>query len=147
MSRLVPPAPGSESRDRPRRFTLYDLVAYNEKRNEANEHHNTDGADNNRSWNCGWEGDSDVPDEVMDLRQRQAKNFSTILMLSNGVPMFRMGDEFLQTQEGNNNPYNQGNETTWLDWTRLAEFAERHRFFRRMIAFRTAHPSIGRSTY
>ncbi len=128
-------------------FTLYDLVSYNEKHNEANGHDNTDGADDNRSWNCGWEGDVDVPADVMVLRKRQAKNFAAILMLSNGVPMFRMGDEFLQTQNGNNNPYNQDNATTWLDWSRRAEFADVHRFFRQMIAFRAAHPSIGRSTY
>ncbi len=128
-------------------FTLYDLVAYNEKHNEANGHNNMDGTDDNRSWNCGWEGDANPPGEVMALRQRQAKNFAAILMLSNGVPMFRMGDEFLHTQAGNNNPYNQDNETTWLDWTRATEFADVHRFFQRMIAFRTAHPSIGRSTY
>ncbi len=128
-------------------FTLYDLVSYNEKHNEANGHDNTDGTDDNRSWNCGWEGDVDVPDEVMALRRRQAKNFAAILMLSNGIPMFRMGDEFLHTQGGNNNPYNQDNETTWLDWSRADEFSDVHRFFRKMIAFRRAHPSIGRSTF
>ena len=128
-------------------FTLYDLVAYNRKHNQANGHNNTDGSDYNLSWNCGWEGDVGVPDEVLALRRRQAKNFAAILMLSNGVPMFRMGDEFLTTQDGNNNPYNQDNNTTWIDWDRLEEFAGVHRFFRLMIAFRSAHPSIGRSTF
>ena len=128
-------------------FTLYDLVAYNRKRNMANGHNNEDGSDHNLSWNCGWEGDSGVPDDVVALRRRQAKNLAAILMLSNGVPMFRMGDEFLTTQGGNNNPYNQDNNTTWIDWDRLHDFADVHRFFRLMVAFRGAHSSIGRSTY
>jgi glycogen operon protein len=128
-------------------FTLYDLVAYNRKHNQANGHNNTDGSDYNLSWNCGWEGDVGAPDDVVVLRRRQARNFAAILMLSNGVPMFRMGDEFLTTQGGNNNPYNQDNNTTWIDWGRLEEFAGVHRFFRLMIAFRGAHPSIGRSTF
>jgi len=128
-------------------FTLYDLVAYNDKHNEANGHDNTDGASDNRSWNCGREGDEGASPAVMDLRRRQAKNFAAILLLSNGVPMFRAGDEFLHTQGGNNNPYNQDNETTWLDWSRTGQFAGVHRFFRKMIAFRAAHPSIGRSTF
>jgi glycogen operon protein len=128
-------------------FTLYDLVAYNRKHNEANGHHNKDGSDYNLSWNCGWEGDSGVSDDVIALRRRQSKNFAAILMLSNGVPMFRMGDEFLNTQEGNNNPYNQDNETTWIDWNRIDAFADVHRFFRLMIAFRASHPSIARSTF
>jgi isoamylase len=128
-------------------FTLYDLVAYDRKHNESNGHGNSDGSDYNLSWNCGWEGDAGVPGDVMDLRQKQAKNFAAILLLSNGVPMFRMGDEFLATQNGNNNPYNQDNETTWIDWDRLGTFVDVHRFFRLMIAFRAAHPSIGRSTY
>ena len=92
-------------------FTLYDVVAYNEKRNWPNGHGNTDGAADNLSWNCGWEGDEDVPAAVMALRKRQAKNFFCLLMLANGVPMFAAGDEFLRTQRGNNNPYNQDNET------------------------------------
>ncbi len=128
-------------------FTLYDLVAYDRKHNEANGHNNTDGSDYNLSWNCGWEGESGVPSDVMMLRRRQAKNFAALLMLSNGVPMFRMGDEFLTTQGGNNNPYNQDNEITWVDWNRLSEFDDTHRFFRLMIAFRAGHPSIGRSTF
>ena len=128
-------------------FTLYDLVAYNRKHNQANGHNNKDGSDYNLSWNCGWEGDAGAPDEVVALRRRQAKNLAAILMLSNGVPMFRMGDEFLTTQGGNNNPYNQDNNTTWIDWDRMDEFAGVRRFFRLMIAFRAAHRSIGRSTF
>ncbi len=128
-------------------FTLYDLVAYTEKDNWANGWENRDGSDDNRSWNSGHEGDDDVPAEVVDLRKRQARNFIAILMLSNGAPMFRMGDEFLQTQRGNNNPYNQDNELSWLDWSRLETHGDVHRFMRQMIAFRKAHPSIARSTY
>ncbi len=99
-------------------FTLYDVVTYNEKRNWPNGHGNTDGTSENLSWNCGWEGDEDVPAAVLALRKRQAKNLFCLLMLANGVPMFAAGDEFLRTQRGNNNPYNQDNETTWLDWSR-----------------------------
>ncbi|HZJ48322.1 MAG TPA: isoamylase [Acidimicrobiia bacterium] len=128
-------------------FTLYDLVSYNEKHNEANGHENRDGADDNRSWNHGWEGDVGVPEAIKALRFRQVKNFAAILMLSNGVPMFRAGDEFLQTQGGNNNPYNQDNETTWLNWNRRDGSTDVHRFFQKMIAFRAAHPTIGRSTF
>ena len=128
-------------------FTLYDLVSYNGKHNEANGHDNTDGTDDNRSWNCGWEGDDGVPDDVTALRIRQAKNLMTLLMLSNGTPLIRGGDEFLDTQSGNNNPYNQDNEISWLDWSRREQFAGFHRFVKRLIAFRATHPSIGRSTF
>jgi len=128
-------------------FCLYDLVSYNHKHNEANGHNNTDGADYNLSWNCGWEGDENVPPEVMDLRKRQVKNFCCLLLLSNGTPMFSAGDEFMNTQKGNNNPYNQDNETTWLDWDLLGKNDEVFRFFKIMIAFRKAHPSLGRSRF
>ncbi len=128
-------------------FTLYDLVAYNEKHNAANGHENADGAVENYSWNCGWEGDSDVSASVMALRKRQVKNFCCLLFLANGTPMFRAGDEFLQTQHGNNNPYNQDNETTWLDWSRLEDHSEIFRFFKLAIAFRKAHPSLSRSRF
>jgi isoamylase len=128
-------------------FCLYDLVAYNAKRNFANGQNNKDGTEHNLSWNCGWEGDEHVPSEVMWLRKRQIKNFFTILMLSNGTPMFRAGDEFMNTQGGNNNPWNQDNETTWLDWDRLEQNHEIFRFFKGMIAFRKAHPSLSRSRF
>jgi isoamylase len=128
-------------------FTLYDLVAYNVKRNRANGHGNTDGADENFSWNCGWEGDDDAPAQVARLRRQQLKNFCCLLLLANGTPMFRAGDEFMQTQAGNNNPYNQDNETAWLDWRRLHANADVFRFFRLMIAFRKAHPSLARSRF
>jgi isoamylase len=128
-------------------FCLYDLLAYNGKHNEANGHHNRDGSDDNLSWNCGWEGDENVPAEVLALRHRQAKNFCALLLLSNGIPMITAGDEFLNTQRGNNNPYNQDNEITWLDWSRLELNRDVFRFFKQMIAFRKAHPSIGRPTF
>ena len=128
-------------------FSLYDLVSYNAKHNLANGHDNTDGADDNLSWNCGHEGDKDVPLEVLALRRRQAKNFFCLLMLAAGTPQFLAGDEFLNTQGGNNNPYNQDNETTWLDWDLLQRNADVHRFFRLMIAFRKSHPSLGRNRF
>ncbi len=126
--------------------TLYDLVSFRHKRNWANGEDNRDGPDE-YSCDCGWEGDENVPPEVMRLRKQQVKNFFALLMLSNGTPMFRMGDEFLQTQGGNNNPYNQDNETSWLDWDRSREHEDIHRFVRNMISFRKHHPSISRSRY
>ncbi len=128
-------------------FCLYDLVSYNGKHNEANGHKNTDGCDSNLSWNCGWEGDVDLPEAVLALRKQQARNLCALLLLSNGIPMIVAGDEFLNTQRGNNNPYNQDNEITWLDWARLEQNQEIYRFFKLMIAFRKAHPSIGRATF
>ena len=128
-------------------FTLYDLVSYNEKRNWANGHENRDGAGDSVSWNCGWEGDEHVPDEVLALRTRQAKNFVALLMLANGTPMLRAGDEFLQTQGGNDNPYNQDNPTTWLNWDLLDANRDMFRFVKLAIALRKAHPSIGRSRF
>jgi glycogen operon protein len=128
-------------------FTLYDTVAYNEKRNWPNGHGNSDGTSENLSWNCGWEGDLDVPPAIMALRKQQAKNLFCLLLLSNGVPMIGAGDEFLRTQRGNNNPYNQDNETTWLDWSRKELHADHFRFAKMMIAFRKAHPNIGRARF
>jgi isoamylase len=128
-------------------FTLYDLVSYNQKRNWANGRSNTDGMPDNYSWNCGWEGDARVPPEVLQLRKRQVKNFCCLLFLSNGTAMLRAGDEFMQTQGGNNNPYNQDNETSWLDWRRQTANPDIFRFFKMMIAFRKAHPSLSRSRF
>ncbi|MBA4418013.1 MAG: glycogen-debranching protein [Syntrophus sp. (in: bacteria)] len=128
-------------------FCLYDLVAYNKKHNEGNGHHNTDGTDFNLSWNCGWEGDEGVSPEVMDLRKQQIRNFCALIFLSNGTPMIRAGDEFMNTQKGNNNPYNQDNEITWLNWDLLHANKDIFRFFKLMIAFRKAHPSLGRSRF
>jgi glycogen operon protein len=128
-------------------FTLYDLVSYNQKRNWANGQQNQDGTDDNYSWNCGYEGDEAVPAEVLALRRKQVKNFSCLLFLSNGIPMFRAGDEFLNTQFGNNNPYNQDNETGWLNWDQLRANDDIYRFFKNMIAFRKSHPSLSRSRF
>ncbi len=128
-------------------FCLYDLVSYDRKHNEPNGHGNTDGADNNLSWNCGWEGDAGASPSVLKLRKQQVKNFCALLFLSNGTPMFSAGDEFLNTQLGNNNPYNQDNEITWLNWDLLDQNRDVFCFFKKMIAFRKSHPSISRSRY
>ena len=128
-------------------FTLYDLVAYNEKRNWVNGNNNQDGMNDNYSWNCGHEGDDGAPKEVLELRRRQVKNFCCLLMLSNGTPMFRAGDEFLNTQYGNNNPYNQDSTTGWLDWSQVQGNQDIFRFFKKMIAFRKSHPSLSRSRF
>jgi glycogen operon protein len=128
-------------------FTLYDLVSYNQKRNWANGHNNQDGMDANHSWNCGYEGDEGAPGDVLALRRKQVKNFFCLLMLSNGIPMFRAGDEFLNTQFGNNNPYNQDNETGWLDWSQLRTNQDIFRFCQNVIAFRKNHPSLSRSRF
>jgi len=128
-------------------FCLYDLVAYNGKHNQANGENNQDGTDANFSWNCGVEGDDGAPPEVIELRNRQIKNFCCLLFLANGTPMFGAGDEFLRTRKGNNNPYNQDNDTTWLHWDLLEKHRDLFRFFQRMIAFRKSHPGIGRSRY
>jgi isoamylase len=108
-------------------FALNDVIAYNDKHNEANGEHNRDGRDDNRSWNCGVEGPTDDP-EIEKLRNRQVKNFFTATMLSVGVPMLVMGDEVRRTQGGNNNAYCQDNETSWLDWKLQSEHADVFRF-------------------
>jgi len=108
-------------------FTLNDLVSYNSKHNEENGEDNRDGANDNRSWNCGVEGATDDPG-VEELRNRQIKNFLTVTMLSVGMPMLLMGDEVRRTQRGNNNAYCQDNETSWFDWTLLTKHADVHRF-------------------
>ncbi len=128
-------------------FTLYDLVAYNDKRNWVNGQGNKDGTEENYSWNCGWEGDEGAPPEAVKLRKQQIKNFCCLLFLSNGTPMLRAGDEFMHTQAGNNNPYNQDNEVGWIDWGRLHANPDIFRFFKLMIAFRKAHPSLARSRF
>jgi glycogen operon protein len=116
-------------------FTLNDLVSYNDKHNEANGEDNRDGANDNRSWNCGAEGPTDDP-AVELLRNRQVKNFLCVSMMSLGVPMILMGDEVRQTQGGNNNAYCQDNEISWLDWTLLAKHSDLLRFVRLLIARR-----------
>jgi len=116
-------------------FTLNDLVSYNGKHNEENGESNRDGANDNRSWNCGVEGPSDDP-AVEQLRNRQVKNFLTVTILSLGVPMILMGDEVRRTQGGNNNAYCQDDETSWFDWSLLSRHADTHRFVRLLIARR-----------
>ena len=108
-------------------FTLNDLVSYNQKHNEANGEDNRDGANDNRSWNCGVEGPSDDP-KIEALRERQIKNLLTVNLLSLGVPMLLMGDELRRTQHGNNNAYCQDNETNWFDWNLVRRNAGLHRF-------------------
>lgn len=128
-------------------FTMYDQVSYNHRNNWINGENNEDGHRENHSWNCGWEGDVGAPAAVLALRRQQVRNFFCLLMISNGTPMFCAGDEFLNTQNGNNNPYNQDNDLTWLDWSRLEKNREMVRFVREMIAFRKRHPTIARSRF
>lgn len=123
-------------------FSLYDLTAYTRRRNEANGHNNADGPSDEVSVNNGHEGDDGVPASVVERRVRHAAALVALLLLAAGTPMIRMGDEFLQTQLGNNNPYNQDNATTWLDWTRLDKFGAFHKFVRGMVAFRRSHPVL-----
>ena len=119
-------------------FTLYDLYSYNVKHNEKNGWNNTDGDNNGNSWNCGVEGETEDM-EVEALRRRMVKNAFATLMCSRGPAMFYAGDEFCNTQFGNNNAYCQDNRISWLDWKRLEEYREIHDFFRYMIAFRREH--------
>ena len=122
-------------------FSLWDLYSYNGKHNEANGWNNSDGADDNRSWNCGVEGETMDP-EIRKLRLRMMKNACMTLMCSRGTPMFLAGDEFGDTRFGNNNPYCQDNEISWLDWRRLDMNQELYQFFRKMIWFRREHAVI-----
>jgi isoamylase len=127
-------------------FTLRDLVSYNEKHNEANGEDNRDGTDDNRSWNCGVEGETDDP-EVLGLRARQTRNFIATLMLSQGVPMLGHGDELGRTQRGNNNAYCQDNEVSWIDWRLTDEQRELMDFTRYVIGLRAAHPVLRRRRF
>lgn len=126
-------------------FTLYDLYSYNEKHNEKNGWNNTDGDNNGHSWNCGAEGETDDPN-VNGLRRRLIKNAFAALLCSRGLAMFFAGDEFCNTQFGNNNAYCQDNIISWLDWSRLEEFKEIHDFVRHMIQFRKEHPILRKMT-
>ncbi|MEA3296448.1 MAG: glycogen debranching protein GlgX [candidate division Zixibacteria bacterium] len=131
-------------------FTLKDLVSYNNKHNDANGEDNRDGNNNNISWNCGFEGQvelsgqsaSSKADQIEQLRFRQIRNFTTLLMLSKGVPMILAGDELGRSQQGNNNPYCQDNEISWIDWELAERNADLLRFFRLLIKFRKEHPVI-----
>ena len=126
-------------------FTLYDLYSYNEKHNLANGWNNTDGDNNGHSWNCGAEGDTEDW-QIRGLRRRMVKNAFAALLCSRGPAMFLSGDEFCNTQFGNNNAYCQDNIISWLDWSRLDEYKEIHDFVRHMIAFRKAHPILRKQT-
>ena len=127
-------------------FTLYDLVSYNEKHNRDNGEDNRDGSNDNHSWNCGAEGETDDP-EINALRLRQMKNMLAVLLTSRGIPMLLSGDEFANTQYGNNNAYCQDNEISWLDWGRLKTHGELFEYVRQLIAFRKAHPVLRADNY
>lgn len=127
-------------------FTLHDLVSYNHKHNEANGEDNHDGTDDNLSWNCGIEGPTNDP-AVKELRERQKRNFLSLLLLSQGVPMLCGGDEIGRTQQGNNNAYCQDNEISWYDWKLDAAKRELLSFVRNLIAFRKRHPVLRRRRF
>ena len=127
-------------------FTLNDLVSYNDKHNDANGEGNRDGADDNNSWNCGVEGVTSDP-AIEALRRRQIKNFAAILLLSQGIPMFVAGDEIRRTQHGNNNAYCHDDALSWFDWDLAEKNQDMFRFFKHMIAFRRAHPTVHRSRF
>jgi glycogen operon protein len=127
-------------------FTLHDLVSYNQKHNEANGEYNRDGWDHNVSWNCGHEGPTNDC-QVNALRQRQVRNFLTLLFVSQGVPLLLQGDEFGRTQQGNNNAYCQDNETSWVDWSLAETNAGLVRFTRMMIALRRKYFALTREQF
>lgn len=127
-------------------FTLNDLVSYNAKHNLANGEYNRDGADHNISWNCGVEGPSEDP-EIEELRSRQVKNAFALLMLSRGTPMMYSGDEFRNSQEGNNNAYCQDSPLSWVSWENLERYPDVHEFFRDLIRFRKDHPVLRKRQY
>jgi glycogen operon protein len=127
-------------------FTLGDLVAYDEKHNEANGEENRDGHPENLSWNCGVEGPSSSA-EVNALRARQTRNFLALLFISQGVPMLLGGDELGRTQRGNNNAWCQDNDISWVDWSLLEKNPDLFRFTSRLVRFRKAHPSLRRRTF
>lgn len=122
-------------------FTLYDLVSYNDKHNEANGENNMDGCNDNNSWNCGAEGKTTDP-QILDLRMRQMKNMLTILLTSRGIPMLLSGDEFANTQFGNNNAYCLDNEISWLDWSYLEKNKDLFEYVKKLISFRKKHPIL-----
>jgi glycogen operon protein len=127
-------------------FTLADLVSYNEKHNEANGEENRDGTDDNRSWNCGVEGETDDP-EVAALRARQQRNFLTTLLLSQGTPMILGGDEMGRSQRGNNNAWCQDNEISWYEWSEDERKDEARAFAQRLIRLRREHPVLRRESF
>jgi glycogen operon protein len=127
-------------------FTLNDLVSYNEKHNEANREENKDGLNENYSWNCGEEGTTDKV-EIINLRERQKRNFLTTLLLSQGVPMIHGGDETGRTQQGNNNAYCQDNELTWYDWNTDERKQRLLLYAKQLINFRHEHPIFQRRNF
>ncbi len=127
-------------------FTLADQVSYNDKHNEANGDHNTDGTDDNRSWNCGAEGPTEDP-AITELRARQVRNFLVTLFCSQGVPMLLAGDELGRTQLGNNNAYCQDNEISWVDWAAATEHADLAGFTSALSALRREHPVFRRRRF
>jgi glycogen operon protein len=127
-------------------FTLHDLVSYNDKHNQNNGEDNRDGSSINLSWNCSIEGETDNL-LVLNLREKQIKNFAAILFLSQGVPMMLGGDEFGRTQKGNNNAYCQDNEIGWINWDFLEKNKDLHRYFKLLIDFRKNHPSLRRTKF
>ena len=127
-------------------FTLADLVSYDVKHNEANGEDGRDGSNDNLSWNCGVEGETDDA-AVEALRLRQIRNFAVVLLVSQGVPMILAGDEVRRTQHGNNNAWNQDNEISWLDWERAAENEPLRHFWKLLIDFRKRHPSLRRDSF
>jgi isoamylase len=127
-------------------FTLNDLFSYNKKHNLANGEHNADGTNDNFSFNCGAEGNTDKRD-ILRLRRRLAKNALACLMLSAGVPMINGGDEFLRTQKGNNNAYCQDSELSWFNWDLLEKNGEIFEFTRKLIAFRKKHAVLRRDMF
>lgn len=127
-------------------FSLWDMVSYNEKHNEQNGEDNRDGANDNNSWNCGIEGETNDA-QVLALRNRQVKNVISLMMLSRGIPMLLAGDEYCNTQYGNNNAYCQDNEISWLDWENYKTHTDVFTYFKRLIAFRKEHPVLRRTDF
>jgi len=127
-------------------FTLHDLFSYNEKHNLENGEGNGDGDNNNLSWNCGTEGETDDP-IIINLRERQVRNLATLLLMSRGVPMILAGDEIGRTQRGNNNSYCQDNNISWINWQGLSENKSLYRFFRLLIAFRKSHELLRHDSF
>ncbi len=128
-------------------FTLHDLVAYDRKHNAANGWGGADGSDDNRSWNCGWEGEDGAPAEVLARRRRQLRNAWCLVMMSHGTPMVGMGDECGRTQGGNNNAYNQDDATSWFDWDRAAEWTDLERFCGELLALRHRHLELSQPAW
>jgi glycogen operon protein len=127
-------------------FTLRDLVSYDRKHNDANLEGNRDGSEDNRSWNCGVEGETEDP-EINELRDRQTRNFLATLLLSQGTPMLLAGDELRRTQPGNNNAYCQDNELSWVDWAAGERAPGLLEFARRLLRLRAAHHVFRRSAF